>query len=278
MQRPISRTIQKPGSRSLDIPSVVDDLQAHGQYTFRRHELDRFVTRSDEAVQKALRRLNQKRRIASPRRGFYVIVPLEYRAVGLPPTSWFIDDLMKDIGEPSYYVGLLSAAALHGASHHKPQEFQVIASRPIRSVTIGRTRIRFFTKRHLDTTPVQQMKTVTGSMRVSTPEATALDLLRYVGQVGYLGNVATVLAELAESLDTTRLLAAARSDVEVSCIQRLGYLLEHLGHPRLAGPLARWLSTRALRPTPLRPDRPVDTARKNSRWSVLINEDVEAEA
>ena len=39
-----------------------------------------------------------------------------------------------------------------------------------------------------------EMKTETGAMRVSTPEATALDLLRYLEGAGHLGNVATVLA------------------------------------------------------------------------------------
>ena len=48
------------------------------------------------------------------------------------------------------------------------------------------------------------VKTVTGSIRVSTPEATALDLLRYVAAAGYLSNVATVLHELAEACDAGR--------------------------------------------------------------------------
>ncbi len=37
-------------------------------------------------------------------------------------------------------------------------------------------------------------------MRVSTPEATALDLVRFVTAAGHIGNVATVLAELSEEL------------------------------------------------------------------------------
>jgi hypothetical protein len=44
-------------------------------------------------------------------------------------------------------------------------------------------------------------------MRVSTPEATALDLVRYVTAAGHIGNVATVLAELSEKL-TTNLLSS----------------------------------------------------------------------
>ena len=40
---------------------------------------------------------------------------------------------------------------------------------------------------------VMPVKTVTGSMRVSTPEAAALDLLRDVAAAGSLATVATVL-------------------------------------------------------------------------------------
>ena len=55
-----------------------------------------------------------KRRLVVPRRGFFVIVPLEYRQSAAPPPDWYIDALMKSCGR-QYYVGLLSAAALHGA-------------------------------------------------------------------------------------------------------------------------------------------------------------------
>jgi len=48
----------------------------------------------------------------------YVLVPLEYLHAGAPPPSWFIDDLMKAMERP-YYVGLLSAAGIHGASHQQ---------------------------------------------------------------------------------------------------------------------------------------------------------------
>jgi hypothetical protein len=57
-----------------------------------------------------------KRRFNFPR-------PLEYREAGGPPASWFIDDLMRFLGQP-YYVGLLSAAAIHGAAHQQPMVFQ----------------------------------------------------------------------------------------------------------------------------------------------------------
>jgi len=65
-------------------------------------------------------------------------------------------------------------------------------------------------------------------MRVSTPEATALDLVRYVGHAGQLGNVASVLSELSERIDPVRLVEAARAEVELSIVQRLGFFAQPL--------------------------------------------------
>lgn len=77
-----------------------------------------------------------------PRREFYVVVPPEYRATGSPPASWFIDELMRHLEQP-YYVGLLSAAAIHGASHQQPMTFQVVTSRSTREMRTGKVIIRF---------------------------------------------------------------------------------------------------------------------------------------
>ena len=92
--------------KSKTLAAFVEDLQARGRYTFIRTEAASSEDRSDLALEAALRRLKQRGRIASPRRGFYVLVPVEYREAGCPPANWFIDDLMRFLKQP-YYVGLL---------------------------------------------------------------------------------------------------------------------------------------------------------------------------
>ncbi|MBI4604007.1 MAG: type IV toxin-antitoxin system AbiEi family antitoxin [Planctomycetes bacterium] len=231
---------------------------------------------SDEALKKAVRRLVEKRRLAVPRRGFYVIVPVEYREVGAPPPSWFIDALMKFHDQP-YYVGILSAAALQGAAHQQPQEFQVVTSAQLRPVVAGRSRIRFFRKCHIERTPTVGIKTETGAMNVSRPEATALDLLRYLEAAGHLGHVVTVLAELAERLDALRLADIAKAEGDLSNAQRLGYLLEQVGAGEVAGALAEWIASQRPRFVALRPGHPSRRAPKVARWRVVVNERVEAE-
>lgn len=253
----------------------VEKLQSRGRYTFTRAEAEADTQRSFVAVQSALRRLKEQGRVVSPRRGFYVVVPPEYRAAGSPPASWFIDDLMQDLGQP-YYVGLLSAAALHGAAHQQPMVFQVVTDRPTRTMHAGSVTIEFTSSCRAEQFPTSQRQTETGSMRVATPETTAFDLVRYPAAGGHLGNVATVVYELAETLDAQALVAVAEL-VRLPDVQRLGFILEAVGHDALAAPLSEWLSGRRPRAVWLQPGQPADVA-VNPRWNVLPNADLEVEA
>ena len=80
----------------------------------------------------------------------------------------------------------------------------------------------------------REHKTDTGHMKVSSPELTALDLLRYAPALGGLDNVVTVLGDLAYGLDAEQL-AALSGTVERSVVRRLGYLLESLGYADRVG-------------------------------------------
>lgn len=207
---------------------------------------------------------------------FYAIVPLEYLSAAAPPPSWFIDDLMRAMELP-YYVGLLSAAGLHGASHQQPQEFQVVTDRSVRPIAAGRSRIRYFVSKYIATAATQGMKTPTGSMRVSTPEVTILDLVRFVKAAGHLDNIATVIAELLPSVEASRLLKAVKVRNDLPSAQRLGYVLDRLRAKKLAGPLHEWIGRRELRAIPLHPGRVDRGAREDPRWHVLVSAPIEVE-
>jgi predicted transcriptional regulator of viral defense system len=247
----------------------IDDLQAAGRYTFARADLVDFPGRSQVAVDAALRRLKRKARIQSPRRGFFVIVPVEYRSAGCPPATWFLADLMRFLAQP-YYVGILSAAALHGAAHQQPMSFQVVTDRPTRPARAGRVRIEFHMSGVLAETPVVDLQTETGTMRVATPEATAFDLVRYQAAAGYLDNAVTVLAELAERMRAGSLAACAVKQA-VPDAQRIGYLLERLGHPALADRVWQGIAEQRLRAVLLMPRRARGRAKPHPRWRVVAN-------
>jgi predicted transcriptional regulator of viral defense system len=211
-----------------------------------------------------------------PKSGFYVIVDPQHRSAGTLPPEWFIHDLMKHMNRP-YYVGLLSAAQVHGAAHHRPQEFQVmIPKRTVRPVRAGNAQIRFFGKGAFDRSGVQEVKTPTGFMKVATPETTAWDLVRYFKAAGGLENVVTVLSELAEKLDAKKLLDAVKRHGEVTVAQRLGYLLDRVGRRDVTKGLAEWIADAPLRP--LDPGAPVDGASESRKWHLLVNAELEPEA
>ncbi|MCC7061985.1 MAG: type IV toxin-antitoxin system AbiEi family antitoxin [Planctomycetes bacterium] len=260
-----------PGTLAADAPIAawVDSLQAAGRYTFTHRDLRQLAGRSAVAVDAALRRLKKKGRIQVPRRGFFVIVPVEYRAAGCPPATWFVADLMRFLGQP-YYVGILSAAALHGAAHQQPMAFQVVTDQPTRSANAGRVRIEFHMSRVLKRTPVVEMPTDTGTIRVASPEATAFDLVRYPAAAGYWSNVATVLGELAERMRPEVLVRCAAHQASPD-VQRFGYLLEDIDRQDLADRLATRLTGQRVRPVLLASRHKPGRAKPDPTWRVVPN-------
>lgn len=256
----------------IDFSAWMEQLQSMGRYTFSRKEMEAETGLSSASAMAALRRKRQRGHLASPRRGFYVIAPPEYRAAGSPPASWFIDDLMKYLSQP-YYVTLLSAAALHGAAHQQPMVFQVATDRPTRQARVGKVTIRFSMNRRLPQMPVTTVQTETGSMWVATPETTAFDLVRDQAGAGHLNNTAQVLAELSDYLDPSAL-AAAADFMRKPDVQRLGYLLDAVGADKPADSLAAWLDKKRPRSIPLYKGGPGGVAADN-RWHVQPNVELE---
>jgi predicted transcriptional regulator of viral defense system len=254
----------------------IDGQQAWGKYTFLRAEAIQGSGLTPEAAKKALQRLERHGRVAKAKNYFFVVVPLEYHSAGAPPPAWFIHDLMAAMKLP-YYVGLLTAAGLHGASPQQPQEFQVVTDRSVRSIMVGRVRLRFFASKYVVGAVTVRLKTPTGSIQLSSPETTVVDLVRFSKAAGYLDHVAEVVAELLPSLRPGKLLTAVRLVGDVPNTQRLGYILDLIHARQLADPIHAWLERQELRPVPLRTGRPVANAREDKRWHVLVNGPLEVE-
>jgi hypothetical protein len=109
---------------------------------------------------------------------------------------------------------------------------------------------------------------------VSSPEATALELVGYVVHAGGLDNVATVLAELAEVI-TAENLGEEAQKTPLAWAQRLGYLLELVGRSEVTDPLHSHVAERARRVAALDASLSRTGARRSSRWKVAVNTEVE---
>ncbi len=259
-----------------DISAYVDQLQSRGRYSFLKSEAQAALHLTDSALVKTLWRLERRNRIRTVKRGFYIIVPLEYASTGILPPEWFIADLMKYMEQP-YYVGLLSAAALHGAAHQQPQEFHVVLPSHQRDIRVHVLQLRFFKKSGMGLSPVQESKTPTGFIKVSNPAVTAMDLVAYASRVGGLDRVLTILQELSEKITPHMLVEAAKKEKQLSHIQRLGWLFEKAGQQQLAKALAEWLMLKNPKRTPLDPASPRAGFPRNEKWNVVLNADVEGE-
>ncbi len=254
----------------------IETKQSKGLYFFTREDGLRELKMDKKAFDQAIFRLAKKSRIVSVHRGFYLIIPLEYRSWEVLPADWFIADLMAYLKLP-YYVGLLTAALYHGASHQKPQVFHVVTNKPVRPVICKRVKIKFLVKKNVANTAVERLNTRTGYMNVSTPEATALDMIRYLYKSGGLSHVLTVLQELGEKIDSGKLLDAAEIDGCTAYAQRLGWLLDKTEYAVKTAKLAKWVDSKEPGVIGLDPRLPIKKSVKDMRWRLWLNTNVEGD-
>jgi predicted transcriptional regulator of viral defense system len=225
------------------------------------------------AAQAALRRLESKAMVATPYRGFHVIVSLEYQQLRSLPAEQFVPQLMDRLGV-AYYAGLLTAALYHGAAHQQPQQFQVVVPKNRPAIRVGRVEVAFVARRNAADMPTEKVKTPRGFLRISSPEATAFDIVGYPRHCGGLDNVATVLSELAEKLDAGRLAAiGALSPIPWS--QRLGYLLDRVGQSSRSSELAALVARHASETVSLVPGETQASGPRDTRWKLRVNVEVE---
>jgi len=264
------------GSSYNYLEDYITEIRSKGRYVLTLEEVKSKYNLSDKAVNQALYRLKAKKRIAQIRKGIYAIIPPEYIRQGMIPPALFIDDMMEALGK-SYYVGLLSAAALYGAAHQQPMEFFVITEKPaLRPIRNKKVKINFYVKKEWFQEDIRKIKTDAGDIRVSTPELTALDLIYYQESIG-LNRTLTILEELASLMKPSILNQTARRYPQVTDVQRLGYLLcNELQLPQLSAPLIKYMNEKKVLPISLSTSKQRD-GELNEQWKVIKNIELESD-
>ncbi len=260
----------------------VEVQQSKGKLAFSIAELKKsFANYSETALKRALDRLTEKEKIVSIFRGYYVIVPPQYLSKGILPPSLFIDGLMKFL-ERNYYIGLLNAAALHGAGHQQPQEYFVVTEYPVLRPTNKRgIKINYISTKQLPPESlIEKKKTEAGYINVSNPILTAIDLVNYEKRIGGLNRASTVINELLENIkqkDITQELVAYTS---ATILQRFGFILEEiLGKQDLANKLFSLCKKSELKfyAIPLKASGKKNKELLNDKWKIWINAEIEYE-
>lgn len=272
------------------VVSFLEQQLSRGQFCFSSKAATAALGCTESAWFQSATRLVKNHRLASPRRGFYLILRPEDRAAGAPDPVRWIDAFMRHLGV-DYRISLLRAAAFHGSSHQSAMVFQVIVPRQIRPFEIGHHRVQFVYQAPDAFAQVSQaewlaqLKSETGFAKVAGVELVLLDSVRYFHKAAGIGGAAQIVHDLGAKA-SPRKLAKAAAAYDNSAVRRLGYLLEHFGHVRQADALLPFAKTaksmKLLDPSVKLPAAlaavQADLHEKNPKWKLVLNETVEIDA
>jgi len=248
-------------------------LLAHGIASATTVELAALLGVPKNHVPQRMASLRRKKEIISPAHGLWFPIPPEYMTWGAPPAIDFIDILMKHLNT-DYYIGWLSAAEIHGASHHAPQVFQVAVSRAVRPKNIGRSKRKFFHREHIKNVVLCRIKSKNGTVSVSSRETTLLDIANDVQMVGGIDNAANLIIDLCETEkpDIGAIIELA-AHYPVTAVRRLGFLLESFSVIPELDRLADHCANRKLATSILDPQA-LSSGILKARWNIKINREV----
>ncbi len=267
------------GSQDIKIRQWIDKLQSHGKYAFSLDLLEKELPNyTAVGIKRALNRLSRKGLVVSISKGYYLIISPQYASKGVLPPSIYLDAFMKYLERP-YYLGLLNAAAYHGAAHQQPQEFFVVTSLPVLRATHKKgLKVNYISKKSISEDLLSVRKTESGYLKISNPVLTAIDLLNYEKRIGGINRVATVLNELAVSIKPEDFTEILIDHATVSTLQRLGYLLGRvLGYDLLADALQQSLQRDKVKlfRTPLKVSAQSSGYSSDKTWKVIVNTEIE---
>ena len=208
----------------MTVSSYIREREIRGQVSFTLEEAKKATGLSARSVVTALQRQVAHGRIAIPYRGFYVIVPPQYALKGVVPPAYYIHELMKAVGKP-YYLCLLSAAAFHGAGHQRAMQTQVMTVSPRIKPSGMNKQLDWNYRQQIPSELLLSRNTEIGVILYSNPELTAVDLVQFDGHIGGFQRAATVLSELIDAMDISRI-EQVFPYTSTATLQRLGYLLE----------------------------------------------------
>ncbi len=235
-----------------------------------------FQERSEKTLKTDINRLAVSKRIQNVYKGFYVIIPTQYRLKGIVPPNYYINELMEYLGKP-YYVGLLSAAAIYGASHQRAMITQVVTIGPRPRISNKNTLLDWNYRQQIPSELIESRNAEMGRINYSSAELTAVDIIQFASNIGGYQRAATVLAELVDIIDISKM-EKVLPYTTTTAMQRLGYILEFvLFEQDKADLLYDILKKRNgyFNAVLMSSERPALNDADSNRWRVNMNIDIE---
>jgi hypothetical protein len=247
--------------------------QARGKVAFALGEVCKQTGVSPVAALAQLSRLKAQVVRVSPKADFYLIIRPDQALMGGPPADWWLHAYFQSLGRP-YYVGLLSAAAEYGSSHQAVQTFQVMTDRPMGKIHVGRISVEFFVRKNIAQVATRLKQPAFAPLLLSTPEATAIDLIRYSSRIGGIARAALAIQGMIEQFTANGIASALESGVEQPTLQRLGYILQKFQPGLFSEAIAQELRKGRKRQVYLEPegdDITDENFRESAKWGIIEN-------
>ena len=264
---------------NISLSEWAESRMAKGKIAFSIEEVrSTFATYTEANLKLALNRLFKKGKAISIHKGFYLLIPPQYQVRGILPPPQYLDALMKYLNRP-YYLGLLNAAAFHGAAHQQPQEFFVFTNFPqIRPINKAGIKVNYISINNIPEKLLESRKTESGYLKISSPELTAVDIIHFEKRIGGLSRATTVLQELVDEMKVDKINLNFLSQVPSISIQRLGFILDKILHKK---EIADHLYSKCMEAKikfhrkPLKASGKIKGFSSDDKWKVIINTEIE---
>jgi predicted transcriptional regulator of viral defense system len=242
------------------------------EYSFSREEYMSFSGKDASAVTTDLAYLSEKGKILALRKGFYLIIPPRYSKLGIIPLELYVHKLFEHLNK-SYYVGLYSAARLHGAAHQQTQiEFIVTQGSRMLDIRKKVISLDFFLTSNWPQANIIQKKSDSGYFNVSDPLLTIVDLLYHQRKLGGINRMLANIEELLEEVEQSQVDSLLKWYPHKSVIQRLGFLIEYITpESDLLHPIHEYLEQERFYPVLLNTADKSKPGAVDNRWKVDVN-------
>lgn len=263
---------------ALTSAQYIKRLLSVEEYSFSVDEIRKEIGKTDTSIKRDLDRLSEKGEIANLRKGFYLIITPRYSSSQKLPIQLYCEKLFKYL-ERNYYVGLFSAAKIHGASHQQVQRDYIITEKPkFNDISKKTIDIRFFTTSNWSEKNVWIKKSDAGIYKISSPALTIVDLIHHQTKLGGINRILAAIEELTEELTKADLADLLNWYPNKSTMQRLGFLLEEFGIEKgYQEMIYSKLKILNYYPVLLSPKSNEKPGAVNNRWRVDVNVKLESD-
>lgn len=262
----------------MTVLAYIKQLQSYEEYSFSLEEAIAHTSKDEIAVKREISRLVEKEEIINLRKGFYLIIPPRYAPSKKLPLTLYVNKLFKYL-KRKYYIGLYSAAKIHGASHQQPQRDYLITESPMLNPIKKKTfDIQFFTTGKWPKHNINIKKSDAGSYFISSPALTFVDLIHHHTKIGGLNRALASLEELEEEINEDDLLTLTKWYNNRSSLQRAGFILEEIdGTSTLVDIIYHTLNKTSYYPVLLSPRNNEKPGSARNRWKVDVNLKLESD-